>query len=227
VCQVRLDFSTFSGFTVSAAGICTSKFVIEGQTGKNPPTICGTNTGYHMYAEFGSETSDTAKITITYGDTTSKQYNMLVQQIECDSTSRAPIDCVQYYTGRQGTIESYGWAGSQLIEGMDYQMCVRREKDYCKITWGETSGTSIDSFSLFATTSVTNAIYGSLAASTAGQCIVTAKGIGITIPKTSSDGVTPFTISSTTPGIDLFPSQFCGGVFGVDEDATPRVLTCK
>ena len=39
--------------------------------------------------------------------------------------SRAPIDCVQYYTGRQGTIESYGWAGSQLIEGMDYQMCVR------------------------------------------------------------------------------------------------------
>ena len=41
-----------------------------------------------MYAEFGSETSDTAKITITYGDTTSKQYNMLVQQIECDSTSR-------------------------------------------------------------------------------------------------------------------------------------------
>ena len=47
----RLDFQTFSGFTVdtttTGVGFCTDSFVAAGQTGVNPPTICGTNTGYH------------------------------------------------------------------------------------------------------------------------------------------------------------------------------------
>ena len=61
ICQLRLDFQTMSGFT-AAVGICTDKFTAEGidiflvytskhncsgQTGVNPPSICGTNTGYH------------------------------------------------------------------------------------------------------------------------------------------------------------------------------------
>ena len=46
VCQLRLDFHTFSGF-VNAVGVCTDTFVAAGQTGRNPPEICGTNTGYH------------------------------------------------------------------------------------------------------------------------------------------------------------------------------------
>jgi len=224
VCQVRLDFQTFTGFTVSTAGVCTGKFAIEGQTGKHPPTICGTNTGYHMYAELGSESSDTGKVTITYGDTTSTQFNVFVQQIECDNPARAPIDCVQYHTGQSGTVNSYGWAGAQLIMGMDYHTCVRREKGFCSIRWGETSGTTIDAFAIFDTITYTNAISASLAVSTQGKCIVTGLGIGITIPHTSNDGVIPLTANSPA-GIDPFPSQFCGGIFGLDEDATPRTLT--
>ena len=50
----RLDFQTFSGFTVSTVaasrGACTDSFAAAGQTSVNPPTICGTNTGYHSNA---------------------------------------------------------------------------------------------------------------------------------------------------------------------------------
>ena len=38
---------------------------------------------------------------------------------------RAPQDCVQYFTGTAGTIQSYGWAGAQLLAGMDYNNCIR------------------------------------------------------------------------------------------------------
>ena len=52
VCQLRLDFQTFSGFATDTTedakrGTCLDTFTAEGQTGKNPPDICGTNTGYH------------------------------------------------------------------------------------------------------------------------------------------------------------------------------------
>ena len=48
ICQLRLDFQTFSGFaTTSPAGACDDTFAATGQTGSDPPSICGTNTGYH------------------------------------------------------------------------------------------------------------------------------------------------------------------------------------
>ena len=38
-------FTTAAGMTVS--GVCTDIFEATGQTGRDPPQICGTNTGYH------------------------------------------------------------------------------------------------------------------------------------------------------------------------------------
>ena len=49
-------------------------------------------------------------------------------------------------------------------------MC-RRELGYCSINWSETSGTTIDSFSMFNPTA-TSAIYGSAAASGSGRVVV-------------------------------------------------------
>ena len=43
----RLDFQTMTGYTATVNGVCTDKFDATGQTGQDPPTICGTNTGYH------------------------------------------------------------------------------------------------------------------------------------------------------------------------------------
>merc|ERR1711971_596012 len=83
ICQLRLDFQTMSG----------------------------TNTGYHMYTEFGATSTDTITLTITYGDTSSKTWNVLLRQISCSSSWKAPTDCVQYFTGSTGTIQSYNFAG--------------------------------------------------------------------------------------------------------------------
>ena len=40
---------------------------------------------------------------------------------------RAPADCTQYFTGTTGTIQTYNFAGGQLIAGVDYTNCVRQE----------------------------------------------------------------------------------------------------
>merc|ERR1719228_1795699 len=127
VCQLRIDFQTMTGFT-NTVGVCTDKFAVEGQTGTNPPTICGTNTGYHMYVEFGAVSTDTATITLTYGDTSSKTWNILLRQIACTAAWKAPTDCVQYFTGTSGTIQSYNFAGGQLLNSMYYNNCIRTER---------------------------------------------------------------------------------------------------
>merc|ERR1711936_464429 len=84
VCQLRLDFETMSGYVTLANGACTDSFTALGQTGKTIPSICGTNTGYHMYVEFGATSTDTITLTNTYvsgGLTTAKTFNILARQI--------------------------------------------------------------------------------------------------------------------------------------------------
>merc|ERR1712048_542281 len=103
ICQLRLDFQTFSGFATTTGGACNDYFTAAGQTGKNPPNICGTNTGYHMYVEFGAASTDSITLKHTL-DTASKTWNILARQIACTSTWKAPTDCVQYFTGTSGTV---------------------------------------------------------------------------------------------------------------------------
>ena len=46
--MLRLDFETMFGFvTATNPGVCSDKVTAEGQSGRNPPEICLTNTGYH------------------------------------------------------------------------------------------------------------------------------------------------------------------------------------
>jgi len=185
---------------------CTDSFAVTGQTGKNPPSICGTNTGYHMYAEVGESSSDTATVTITYGDTSAKQYNILVRQIACDAEWRAPVDCVQWYTGRSDTIQTYNWQSSQITRALDYRICIRDAEGYCSVTYSETSGTTIDAFSL-----LNPAAAGPAGESTTGVCL--GGGSGLFIPEVSSDGIHGF---NPVLVIEAFPTSFCGGVFGID-----------
>lgn len=217
ICQLRFDFQTFTGFSVSTVGVCTDTFTVTGQTGVNPPSICGTNTGYHMYAEVGKASSDTGTVTITYGSTTpAKQFNIFVQQIECDNPARAPTDCVQYFTGVSGNLQSYGHAGGQLIKGMDYTTCIRTEKGYCGISYVEASGTTIDAFSILAAA-------GTTAISTTGACA--ANGLVLTIPRTSSDGITGFSSTPNSLPVSPFPNAFCGALLGIQGATVGQKLT--
>ena len=152
ICQLRLDYDSFSGFgTTTPTGTCSDSLEVKGQTGKNPPSICGTNTGYHskivsiisshhisssssssVYAEFGTSDTDTVSVTITYSSTTTaKKFNVLARQISCTASWKAPEDCVQYLTGASGSVQSYNFAGGQLLTQQQYTNCVRTEKGYC------------------------------------------------------------------------------------------------
>merc|ERR1719188_2404576 len=159
ICQLRLDFQTFSGFATgpTTAGDCDDSFAAAGQTGKDPPSICGTNTGYHMYVEFGASSTDKITLTNTYtstGITTAKSYNILARQIACTATWKAPTDCVQYFTGATGSVKSYNFGGGQLLRTQIYNNCIRTEAGYCAIQWKESSTTSPDPFDVGTGTSI-------------------------------------------------------------------------
>ena len=85
-----------------------------------------------MYAEFGTSDTDTVSVTITYSSTTTaKKFNVLTRQISCTASWKAPEDCVQYFTGASGSVQSYNFQGGQLLTQQQYTNCVRTEKGYC------------------------------------------------------------------------------------------------
>jgi len=216
ICQLRLDFQSFSGLATSTTvGLCTDYITVAGQTGKNPPAICGTNTGYHMYAEFGATATDTATVTFTYGSTTTaKLFNILLTQISCTAAWRAPTDCAQYFTGSAGNIKSYNFAGGQLLNAQYYTNCIRTEAGYCGIMWKESSTSSPDPFQM-TKSPITNAGSGNPTA-----CAATF----IYIPNLSPDG-----ISSLPVPVSLQEkySTMCGGAFGLDGKAIPLALVSR
>jgi len=209
ICQLRLDFQTFSGFaTTTPIGACSDYMTAAGQTGKDPPSICGTNTDYHMYVEFGATSTDTISITNTYASTTTaKTFNILARQISCTASYKAPTDCVQYFTGTAGTVKSYNFAGGQILAGQRYNNCIRTEKGYCAIQWKESSTTSPDPFSL---DSITVAGANGQPPAPAFLCDTAY----IAIPNLSPDGVLPIPVPIGSS--QAFQSQQCGTNFGIE-----------
>jgi len=213
ICQLRIDFQTMSGFD-ETAGACSDKLATAGQTGKNPPTVCGTMTGYHMYTEFGTTSTDTITLTITYGSTTTaKTWNLLLRQISCDATWKAPTDCVQYFTGTSGTIQSYNFAGAQLLQGMYYTNCIRTEAGYCAIQYKESTGQTPDTFDMFPNVAAN-------AEASSGSCTVSR----VYIPNLSPDGISALPVPTST---EAFISSSCGQVFGLDGTAVSLALTSR
>merc|ERR1711915_381679 len=199
ICQLRLDFQTFTGFvTVTTVGACSDKLTMAGQTGVNPPSICGTNTGYHMYTEFGATSTDTISMTLTYtssGLTTAKTFNILARQISCTSSYKAPTDCTQYFTGVAGNVQSYSYG--QLLKSQYYTNCIRTEAGYCAIQWKESSTTSPDPFDVGTGTSID----------------ATGCDEFIFIPNLSPDGIRE---NSFAPVAAAFQGEVCGSNFGLE-----------
>merc|ERR1712079_317251 len=210
ICQLRLDFQTFSGFaTTTPNGACSDYMTAAGQTGKDPPSICGTNTDYHMYVEFGATSTDTISITNTYASTTTaKTFNILARQISCTASYKAPTDCVQYFTGTAGSVKSYNYAGGQVLAGQRYNNCIRTEKGYCAIQWKESSTTSPDPFSLDSIS-----VVGANGANPPTPAILCDTAY-IAIPNLSPDGIVQIPIP--VGPYQSWQSQVCGTNFGIE-----------
>merc|ERR1711936_524985 len=215
ICQLRLDFQTMSGYTATTAGACTASFEATGQTMKNPPVICGTNTGYHMYVEFGTTATDSITLKHTL-DATQKSWNILARQIACTADWKAPTDCVQYYTGISGNVKNYNYAGAQLLQGQDYNTCIRQEEGYCRIQWQQNVVATPDSFQM--DTAVGTAAATAFTTTGPAACVLAY----VTIPDGSSDGLTPL---ATGISPIAFQSTYCGLVLGVGTSTVAQAIT--
>jgi len=202
ICQLRLDFETMTGYTVTTAGACTAKFEATGDTGYNPPAICGTNSGFHMYVEFGATSSDDIELKSTF-DATAKQWNILTRQISCTAKWKAPPDCVQYFTGVTGSIKSYNF-GNQILQTQEYSNCIRQEKGYCRVSFAENSINTPDAFDLDTVTGGTATAGGG---SPANNIHVSCALAFVTIPNGSEDGINRL---QSTFSYHSFQNEWCG-----------------
>merc|ERR1739844_609495 len=151
ICQLGLDFVDFD-LVDASTGVCTDTLVVTSGSGRTYPNLCGTLTGQHLYTETGRVTT-AQTLTFTIKATTgSGKWKILVQQIECAATWKAPSDCAQYYTGTSGRLQSFNFGVSTQFQlwGMDMTLCIRPEPGYCSVGYTPTQGLTapLDSFAI-------------------------------------------------------------------------------
>ena len=221
ICQLRLDFLTaVQGVSANTQGCCgagcptaADSLTVTGQTGVNPPVICGTNTGEHMYVEVGSLAADSVSLAFSVAGTTNDQWNIRVSQIPCSANYRAPTNCVKYFTGSSGTVTSYGFTGNTLLQSQNYDSCIRQEAGFCSIQWDESTVTApADPFDLT----------GAQAAGAAENIICANSFVHIPNGFIAPAAVTTAAgnLAAAVPPLTVFPSPalfLCGEVFGLFE----------
>merc|ERR1711936_263827 len=203
VCQLRLDYETLVLGQTAATGVRTDSLATtttaDNSVTTSYPSICGTSSGHHMYVNLGSS-SDSASATITVSlaaSSSSAKWNILVRQIDCDTSYTAPEGCAMFFTGVTGSWSNYGYvSGTTTTEhspNQNFKVCIRREDGYCSIRHSTTTSTSFSlSSEADGTTAPTTGFRGST------DCYLDF----ITIPSGSLDG--------SQPAFD----RFCGAKLG-------------
>jgi len=170
ICRIRFDFTTMvlagavagtitaAGTAVGPAGILNGPYIgscvddqfsISGGLGRGSPTICGTNTGYHMIvdADRTGNTCHTALFNIGGTTATSRSWNILITHYACgDTDSSGWPGCLQYYTASANTIQNFGFpptitavtAGVTHLSNQHYDICIRRASGSCYICYSPT-----------------------------------------------------------------------------------------
>merc|ERR1719330_1215133 len=170
ICRIRFDFTTMvlagavagsitaAATAVGAAGTLNGPnvgdcvddmFSISGALGRGSPTICGTNTGYHMIvdADRTGNTCHTALFNIGGTTSTSRSWNILVTQYACGDTDKSGWPgCLQYYTATSSNIQNFGFpptitavtSAVTHLSNQHYDICIRRASGYCYICYNPT-----------------------------------------------------------------------------------------
>merc|ERR1712050_324112 len=121
VCKLRIDFDTMvltSPATVTSAVAAVSLTVgdciydsltVSNPGGAVPPTICGYNTGQHMYVPASPQCNQINIDIDTLTTTTTRKWQIKVTQYECGNMMAPEQDCLQYHTASTGTIATFNW----------------------------------------------------------------------------------------------------------------------
>ena len=56
-----------------------------------------------------------------------QKFNIKFSQIECGSDMLAPPNCLQYFTGLEGTIKSFNFDESVHLADQYYDICIRTD----------------------------------------------------------------------------------------------------
>jgi len=154
--QNLADATYATGGSSMATSCLVDSFYMKGaSTSSNPPAICGTATGEHMYVEADVDAcnhlvfqlADAATPIITTGTTPSnsrgvaslatRAWDMKVTQIECSSKTLPPVGCTKYYwntNAGRALLTSSNWqvtTTSIHLGNQHDRYCIRRERGYC------------------------------------------------------------------------------------------------
>ena len=91
-------------------------------------------------------------MTMQWTSSSSRSWNIQIQQISCLSPWRPPDGCLQWFTGTSGYIQSFNYAGGMHLASQEYHSCIRTEQvmEVCKfsdgsnLSYSKTSDTSMN-----------------------------------------------------------------------------------
>lgn len=143
VCFLRLDFETFNilgpvGIAEVDGGACSVDSFMVTAPGANIPTICGLNTGQHMYIDIGKPAANTAELAFAFtGANMMRTWDIKVTQYKATDPSRPPAGCLQYHRGMSGQIKTFNFdaTASTHLANQNYQICVRQEPGFSCIQY--------------------------------------------------------------------------------------------
>merc|ERR1712079_454950 len=155
VCKLRIDFDTMVlsdpyttttyTYTLGANfGDCmTDTLTVSNPGGITPPTICGYNTGQHMFVPASAQCNQINIDIDTGTTTTTRKWQIKVTQYECGNLMAPEQDCLQFHTASSGTIASFNWdtssssvsASQYHLSSQYYDICIRRARNYCSVCY--------------------------------------------------------------------------------------------
>ncbi|CAG0881781.1 unnamed protein product [Darwinula stevensoni] len=220
---MRLDFVDFNLQGATVDGLCANDlFTVLGGTSV-APSICGVNTGNHMYVDVGQTTNSVSLTVTTSGSSFPRSWKIKVTQLPCNTNYLAGSGCLQFHTGVTGQVMTYNFnsALGQELANQDYGICIRMEAGYCGIQYATctvANETFTQAFSVSGTTVNTNPSSQTGSANCPFDwvvipCLTNAQGAA------GATQVTPF---ATQPCVD----RICGTFFssGQGQGAPPAYL---
>eukprot|EP00095_Tigriopus_kingsejongensis_P004815 maker-scaffold1608_size33912-snap-gene-0.9 protein:Tk04815 transcript:maker-scaffold1608_size33912-snap-gene-0.9-mRNA-1 annotation:"hypothetical protein KGM_18655" len=124
------------GIPNSAVGQClTDIFQVTSGSANNPPGICGMNSDEHMFVD--ADESCNALSFQFGGGNFNREFSIKITQYTCDSPNLAPSGCTQYFVTEngRGQVQTFNFAGGLHLSDQNQVMCVRQNRDSCRICW--------------------------------------------------------------------------------------------
>merc|ERR1719510_2516971 len=201
-----------------------------------PPTICGYNTGQHMFVPASTQCNQINIDIDTLTTTTTRKWQIKVTQYECGNLMAPEHDCLQYHTASSGTIASFNWDTSSCsvsssqyhLSSQYYDICIRRARSYCSVCYSpQISSTTTGTAASFGVSA------GSVAATQTSAVGSTCTGV-TTLSTTIGSNVGLgyyLDIVALQPGTGstgtLVTNRVCGVLFGAAAPATVHATACS